>query len=375
VRSHPAAKRSDAAGFPPPDNAALHMNAQARRAARIAVGVVLVVLAVWVAREFLSPSAWAVLIAITTWPAYIRFNRLISNRPPQLLAPLLFTLLVGVVLIVPVALTVHQIAQASDALVAFIAELRQNGIPVPSWVTRLPIASEYLVEWWQANLGDPQAALAWVRQVNLESVTTWTGALGGELLHRIVLFVLTLLVLFFMFRDGAWIAERVVETTDRVLGYPGERLASKIADAVRGTVDGTVVVAIAQGALIGVAYVAAGVPNPLLFVLLTIGFGMLPFGAWVVFSVAALMLLAQGGSLWAVALVFGSGAAVMLVANLMWPALVGGTAQLPFLVALIGIFGGLQTFGLIGLFVGPVIMAALLTIWREWLAPPIQPGE
>jgi predicted PurR-regulated permease PerM len=125
------------------------------------------------------PLAWAAVIAIATWPAYIRFRALIFPRPSQLMAPLLFTVLVGAVLVVPVILTVHQVAQGSDAFVQWIGELRRNGIPIPSWVTRLPIASEYLVAWWRANLGDPQAALAGLRHVNLESLTAWTSALSG----------------------------------------------------------------------------------------------------------------------------------------------------------------------------------------------------
>jgi predicted PurR-regulated permease PerM len=90
----------------------------------------------------------------------------------------------------------------------------------------------------------------------------------------------------------------------------------------------------------------------------------------VAFSVAALVLLVQGGSAFAAACVFAWGAVVMLIGDhFVWPALVGGAARMPFLLALVGIFGGLQTFGLIGLFIGPVIMAALVTIWREWLMP------
>jgi predicted PurR-regulated permease PerM len=364
------AKRNHAAEVPPPDKAALRDDARVRRAARLILSILVAGLALWVARGFMYPLAWAAVIAIATWPAYIRFRALIFPRPSQLMAPLLFTVLVGAVLVVPVILTVHQVAQGSDALVQWIGELRRNGIPIPSWVTRLPIASEYLVAWWRANLGDPQAALAGLRHVNLESLTAWTSALSGELLQRLAVFLLTLVALFFLLRDGAFIAEAVVETADRLLGDRGERLAGKIANAVRSTVNGTVVVAVAPGALIGIAYVVAGVPNPLLFVLLTIAFGMLPFGAWAVFSLAALVLLAQGGSPLAAVFVFGAGAATMVAAGFMWPVLVGRTARLPFLLALIGIFGGLQAFGLIGLFVGPVIMVALLTIWREWYWRP-----
>ena len=141
-------------------------------------------------------------------------------------------------------------------------------------------------------------------------------------------------------------------------------------DAVRRTVTGTVVVAVAEGLLIGVAYVAAGVPNPILFTVLTIAFAMLPFGAWAAFTAAALTLVVGGGSGLVAACVFAWGAVVMLTGdNFVWPTLVGGAARLPFLFAFVGIFGGLATFGLLGLFLGPVIMAALLTVWREWVIP------
>jgi predicted PurR-regulated permease PerM len=153
-----------------------------------------------------------------------------------------------------------------------------------------------------------------------------------------------------------------------VLATPANAVRCGPYPAAGPTVNGTVLVAFAEGLLIGIAYVLAGVPSPVLFTLLTIAFAMVPFGAWVAFSVASLVLLISGGNLWPALAVFGWGAAVMLTGDhFVWPTLVGNAARLPFLVALIGIFGGLQVFGLIGLFVGPVIMAALLTVWREWL--------
>jgi len=173
-----------------------------------------------------------------------------------------------------------------------------------------------------------------------------------------------------MLRSGAWIGNRALDTADRLLGDPGERLASKMVDTVRGTVTGTLIVGVAEGAIIGIAYTLAGVPSPLLFALLTAAFAMIPFGAWMIFSSAALLLL-QGGNVMAAAGVFSFGALVMIIGDtFVWPALVGKQARLPFLAALVGIFGGLQTFGLIGLIVGPMILAALWTIWREWLLRP-----
>jgi predicted PurR-regulated permease PerM len=343
------------------------IDSRAQLATRAAFAILLVLLALWIASDFLTALAWAAVIAITTWPVYIRFATLISDDRSPGLAPLLFTGLTGLVLVVPIILTMQQIVQGSDAFVHWVTQLRQDGIPVPDWVAQLPIAGEYLDGWWQANLSNPRAVVEWLRGVNMESLTVWTSALGGELLHRLFLFLIMLMALFLVFREGEWLADRLLDTTDRLLGDPGEHLASRIAGAIRGTVNGIVSVAVADGAIIGTGYVLAGVPHPLFFVVLTIAFAMLPLGAWAAFAAAALVLLFHGGSPLAAAGVFGFGATVMLIGdNFIQPALVGRTTRVPFLLALVGIFGGLRTFGLIGLFLGPVIMTAVLTVLREW---------
>jgi predicted PurR-regulated permease PerM len=157
-----------------------------------------------------------------------------------------------------------------------------------------------------------------------------------------------------------------------LLAMPGRGLVEKMVDATRGTVNGTVLVAVGEGLLIGVGYFVAGVPSPVMFTILTTAFAMLPFGAWLAFTTAALVLVSGGGSGFAAAAVFCWGAIIMLAGDhFVWPTLVGGSARLPFLFAFVGIFGGLATFGLFGLFLGPVIMAALLTVWREWIFRPV----
>jgi len=136
-------------------------------------------------------------------------------------------------------------------------------------------------------------------------------------------------------------------------------------------VNGTVLVAIGEGVVIGAGYVVAGVPKPYLFAILTAAFAMVPLGAWVVFTSAALVLAAQGGAPAAAFGVFAFGALVMIVGDIwIWPALVGNQARLPFLIALVGILGGVQTFGLIGLFVGLVILAGFWIVARDWVLRP-----
>jgi predicted PurR-regulated permease PerM len=350
------------------DKAALPFDSRARALTQTALALVVVLLALWVARDFLVALTWAAIIAITAWPIYTRFASLVLGGRSPALAPMLFTLLTGLVLLVPIVLTAHQIAQGSDAFVRVLNQLRESGIPVPVWLAQLPIAGAYLDLWWRTNLSNPEVLVEWLRGVNIENLTAWTSILGGALLHRLLLFLMTLIALFLLLRDGARLADHALATAGRLLGNPGERLVNKIADATRATVNGTVAAAIVKGAVIGVAYFLTGVPHPLLFAVLTMALAMVPLGAWVALIAATLMLVLHGGSWLATAGLFGLGVAMLLIGdNIIQPALIGGTARLPFLLVLIGILGGMQSFGFVGLFLGPVIMAALLTVWREWI--------
>ncbi|MEH2488707.1 putative PurR-regulated permease PerM [Bradyrhizobium sp. AZCC 2230] len=358
----PGHERSE---FWPPERSAPSLDLRARAQATIAVAIVL--LAVWVARDFLVALTWAAVIAITCRPIYLRFERLVGHHSRSL-APLLFTLVTGLVLLVPIIVTVHQLAQGSEAFVRGLNRLRESGIAVPAWLAQLPVAGEYLDLWWRTNLSNPDVLIEWFRGVNVENLTAWTGTFGGALLHRLLLLAITLVALFLVLRDGAWLADRALVTADRLLGDRGAHLVGKIADATRATVNGTIAAAIAKGAVIGIAYILTGVPHPVLFTFLTMALAMVPLGAWLALGVAALTLALRDGTLLVPAALFVFGAGTLLIGdNIVQPALIGGSAELPFLLVLIGILGGIQSFGLVGLFLGPVIMAALLTVWREWI--------
>lgn len=346
----------------------LGLDARARLAARAALAVALVGLALWIASDFLPALIWAGIFAMTTWPLYVLFASRFAHKTSSIAAALVFTLLIGLIIFLPLALATYQVAQQSELLLAWIAKSRENGIPVPEWAAQLPIAASAITEWWKTNLSDPKMAARWFETINAENSAGWIRSIGGQLAHRSFMFFISLMALFVILRNGSWIAQRALDTADRIFGDPGERLAGKMVLATRGTMNGTVIVAVAEGLLIGIAYFLAGVPDAVLFIILTVAFAMLPFGAWAAFTAAAAVLLLSGASAWAAIAVFGWGAAVMLIGDhFVWPALVGGAARLPFLFALVGVFGGLATFGLVGLFLGPIVMAALLTIWREWV--------
>lgn len=360
-RARPA--RTDEPALPPP---------RPRRTARFVFAFGLVLLGLWIARGFLLAIAWGIVIALALWPLYERFAQLLPQRGRNVLAPLLFTLATGLILLVPLVFAALQVAQEAQGAIEWLVQLQENGIPPPSWLMQIPVVGGRMVAWWRAHLSDPRAVGDLFGQVDTNMLAGWTQALGAQLLQRLVQFVFTVLTLFFLFRDGEVLGRRFLALADRWLGDPGERLAEDLASVVRSTVNGTVLVALGEGTLIGIAYSMTGVPHPLLFGGLTIAFAMLPFGAWFAFTAAALVLLVQGAGVLVAGGLFAFGAAVMFVGdNFVQPALIGGAARLPFLAALIGILGGVGTFGLIGLFLGPAIMAALLAVWREWIDPPV----
>jgi predicted PurR-regulated permease PerM len=344
----------------------LPLGSGARMNARVVFAIAIVALSLWTAAGFLPALIWATILAIALWPLYMKFSERFTSGPSGV-AALVFTAIVAIVLFTPMSLAVYQFAQQSGDIASWLKKARESGIEVPDWIARLPIAAE-IEQWWRANLADPKAATAWLQRINADNASDLFNSVGGQLVHRLFMLLFSLVALVVLLSNGRSVANRFIETCDRILGDPGEGVIEKIVHSIRGTVNGTVVVAVGEGLLIGVGYLVAGVPNAVMFTIFTTAFAMLPFGAWAAFSAAALTLVSDGGSGAAAAGVFCWGAIVMLAGDhFVWPTLVGGSARLPFLFAFVGIFGGLAAFGLLGLFLGPAVMAALLTVWREWI--------
>jgi predicted PurR-regulated permease PerM len=357
----PAARSPD-----PPDSDA--PDARGRRATRLIGAAVLLALTLWTIRSYLTALGWAVILAISVWPLYRRVRARLGGS--RVTASLLVTACLAVLLVFPIALALTEIGREGQFVMSWVTGLQQNGLPMPDWIHRLPLIGQHLDAWWQAHLAKPRSAEQFLNGLDSATLTNWSETLGGAVLTRLLHAFLTFLSLFLLLRNGDAIGDRVLTTTDRWFGRPGERLAEDMASAVRGTVNGTILVAVGEGILIGIGFMVAGVPNAALFAILTTAFAMLPMGAWLAFGTAAVVLVVTGGSMAAAAGVFGWGAAIMLIGdNVVQPALIGGAVRLPFLWTLLGILGGLETFGLIGLFLGPVLMAALLTIWRQQSGP------
>ena len=362
----------DAAPFGPSRADPHPLPGQAQGFARLALVLALSALGLWVLHPFIPALVWAVILAIALGPLYARAE---GRWPPgghNIALPALFTAAVALVFLLPLVVLGIQAAREAHDLVTWVRTFEKTGIPVPDLLARLPFAAQ-IQGWWAQNLSHPAAGSELLHRLDNSSVIGVTRSLGAQIVRRAVLFGFTLVALFFLFRDGRVVAAQVLTASARLFGPRGERVARQMVASVHGTVDGLVLVGLGEGVLLGIVYYFAGVPHPVLLGALTAVAAMIPFGAPLVFGAAALVLLAGGAVVPALVVVVAGFVVTFVADHFVRPALIGGTTRLPFLWVLLGILGGVESFGLLGLFLGPAVMAALILLWREFTQG--SPGE
>ena len=354
---------------PPADD-----RSRAQGAARTALVLALSALGLWILHPFLPALVWAVILAIALGPLYARAERRWPPGGHNILLPSLFTLAVALVFIAPlVVLGVQAAREAHDAL-TWAKSAEQSGIPAPDLLSHLPFGSGQVTAWWNENLSHPSAGSELLHRLDNSTAIGLTKSFGAQVVRRVVLFGFTLLTLFFLFRDGRTVTAQALAASARLFGPRGERVARQMVASVHGTVDGLVLVGLGEGVLLGIVYYFAGVPHPVLLGALTAVAAMIPFGAPLVFGLAALVLLANGAVVPAIVVVAAGFVVTFVADHFVRPVLIGGTTRLPFLWVLLGILGGVETFGLLGLFLGPAVMAALMLLWREFTGGDVGPA-
>jgi len=326
-----------------------------------ALVIAIVLLAVWMLWRFLPALAWAVVLAIATWPLR---QRLVRHGTREWVAAAFLTVGLTLALIVPLAVMGIQLAREAGALVRWVRELRETGIATPDWIGQLPWVGSFAADWWRTHLADAEGAKDLLGRAESVGIVHWT-QLGSQLAGRLVILMFTLLTLFFIYGSGPRLIEQSRRVGELLFGPAAKKIGLDAINAVRGTVNGLVLVGLAEGVIMGVAYVIAGVNHPVLFGFATAVLATVPFGAPLIFAIAAATLIATSQVLAGILLLVFGLLVVFVADHFVRPALIGSATRLPFLWVLLGIFGGLETFGLVGLFFGPAIMSVVLTLWRD----------
>jgi predicted PurR-regulated permease PerM len=325
----------------------------------------LALLCLMILAPFIAPIVWAAILAYASWPLYRRLRRLLHGY--RTLAALLMTLVLGCAVVLPVlwilVLVQGELISAYQTTTRYLAQGPQA---VPNFLGRIPWVGQRLQDTMDSYATDPSEL---TRQMSAW-LLSWASDLGhilGSVGRTIVRLSLTLLTLFFFFRDGEVIATQADHVVE---GFFGNRLNAYLVTAgkmTRAVVYGLLITAITQGVLAGIGYWVVGLGAPVLLGALTGILSIVPLVGTAIVWVPVGIYLISTGLVWKGIVMLTWGAVLVHPADqILRPILIGHATHVPFLIVLFGALGGLSAFGLIGLFTGPVVLAIAMAIWREW---------
>lgn len=334
-----------------------------RRVVAFAFLVFIFGLTLWVLSPFFASLAWAGILTYVSWPFHLRLLNRLSGRPN--LVALLMTLGVAATLLLPLVWVMFAVALDVAAATTTLKELMTSGLPpLPPAVRTWP-GGEWFVAQYQTVQGDAAWLRAQIGVLGFGDIASFKALAGG--VGRIAAkFALAVFALFFLFLHGASVLVQFRGVATRWLGGAARGYIQAVGVTVRAVVFGIVLTALAQGALAWLGYWVAGIPAPALWGVITALISLIPFIGPVVWIGLSLSLLAHGETQAALGLFLWGALVVSWVDNLIRPLVISGPTRIPFLLVFLGVLGGINAFGLIGLFLGPVLLAVSIAIWREW---------
>ncbi|MDD1650121.1 MAG: AI-2E family transporter [Methylococcaceae bacterium] len=321
--------------------------------------------------NLLKSIIWAIIMVYATWPLFYRMKAGLGGRSG--LAACLMVLLLGIAIIAPlIGMTTVIQREAVEFIHNLPGWLEQRSVLHES-LARIPLIGEELsrvVEQW-GDIGEvmKQQIIPQIRALSRRLVNMLGGAglVAGQ-------WILTLFLMFFLYRDGETLTAELRHGLRLGLGERADNYVDIAVRTSRAVLYGIVLTAIVQGSVAGIGYWGVKMPAPALLTLTTIAMALIPFGSLVVWVLCVLWLFLQGETWRAMALLLWGSLVVSWVDNIVRPLVISQATRIPFALVVLGIVGGLVSYGFLGLFIGPVVLAIAHAAWREWLktrqAPP-----
>lgn len=317
---------------------------------------------------FLVPVLAAAVIGFATWPLYSDLVRRTGGNTT--LAASIAIAFIVTFLVLPIVLSAIYMSGEVRIWFSWAVQVNRDGAPPPEWILALPVIGAWLGEQWTQYIGSPGSIgelAQLVSGAHIGNIYRAVLAAGGGAFHVILTLLFMLIALFFIYRDGSRFVGQVDLLGERILPNRWERISRVVPATISSTVMGMTLIAIGEGIILGLAYWIAGAPSPVTLGVLTGIMALVPGGAPLSMSLVSIYLIASG-SLWAgIGLFLWGTIELFIVDKTLRPKLVGGPIKLPFLPTFFGLVGGVKTMGFLGLFIGPVLMAIIVAIWREWI--------
>ena len=337
-------------------------------ARRVILGILLgglLVLSYAVLQPFIVPVAWAGIITYATWPLHRQLRARMRRYPT--LAALIMTLLLTAALVLPALWLASLLrTELGTAISTVSGAIRAGTLALPDFIRNLPWAGDALQRLLEQLTGDPEnfgtQMNTWVRQGLDQAV-----ALIGDVGRNAAKLGFALITVFFFYRDGDKVLRQVQKVLRRFLGERVDGYLVAVGSMTKAVVWGLVATALAQGVVAGLGYWWAGVAAPILLSAVTALIAMIPFGTPFAWGSIGIWLLISGDTVGGIGLLLWGALVVSWVDNLVRPLVISNATRIPFVLVMFGVLGGLAAFGLVGLFLGPVVLAVLMAVWREWM--------
>ena len=329
----------------------------------------LIALSLWVLRPFLAATVWSTMLVVATWPWLVSLQKALGGRR----APAVMVMTVGMLLllIAPLWWAISTITQKSDQFMVLGKQLASNGLPaLPDWVEHIPFVGEKINTAWTDLIAGGAAGFMDHVAPYAASTGRWVlsqfGGLGGMLIQ----FLLVVTISAILYSSGEVAAKIIRSFGSRLAGARGEGAMVLAGQAIRAVALGVGVTAVVQTVLGGVGLVIAGVPFAAILSALMLMLCIAQVGPSLVLFPAVGWRFWQGDTVWAMFLLVWS-LSVVSLDNFLRPMLIKRGADLPLLLIFAGVIGGLLSFGLIGIFVGPVALAVTYTLAQAWVSESI----
>lgn len=337
--------------------------------ARVVLGVLtiggLMAATLWILYPFLGAIIWAIMIVVATWPMMLGLQRRVGRR---WIAVTIMSIALLLVLIVPLAAAVGTVITHVDDIVAWAKGLRDLQVPPPpSWLAGVPLVGERLVTFWKEVAAEGMQVLAARITPYAGAITSWFVGQVGSVGALFLQFLLTVIAAAVLYSNGEDAADWALRFGARTGGERGEAAVRLSGQAIRSVARGVVLTALLQALVGGIGVWLAGVPFATLLTALMFLLAVAQIGAGPVLAGATIWLYWSGSPGWGTFLLVITIIAATLD-NVVRPILIKqGAADLPLLLIFVGVIGGLITFGLIGIFIGPLVLAVTHTLLRAWL--------
>ena len=341
-------------------------NPTLQRALLFGLLFILIFLGFDILKYFIVPVLWACIIAYMTWPLYKRIQRFCGTQRSTLSASIMITIIV-LVIGLPLTFAVFILQHEGRNLYFDLQRQFSSGhLSVPDFIRELPIIGKEISRTVREINTDPNSFSQTIG-VWIQGHMNYGKFVLNEITRNLVKLGFAVMSLFFFYRDGQTIVEQVSKALHKIIGPRVHHYMDTISETTRAVVYGVGLTAIAHSILAGTSYFVAGVPNPMVVTIVTFLFALIPFGPPLAYGAVSLWLFSQGQTMEAIGVMAWGVCVVSTADNVIRPLVISGATKIPFLLIMFGVLGGLASFGLVGLFIGPVILAILLAIWREWL--------